>query len=319
MPTRTKKQRQAQKRQQLQEAQRAAQQRKLAARKAWAIGAAIALLALAITAGIVYAATRGGEASSEGGQAPAALPDTPDYHSLLVAPTDANSLVLGTHYGLYRSADGGRTWEEASLAGQDAMNLARAEQGVVWAAGHNVLAKSEDGGQSWQDVRPDGLPGLDVHGFAVDPRDPQTLYAAIAGQGLFRSNDGGLRFGPVSREVGPGVMALAVTPDGRILAGEMQQGLMVSADAGKTWKRTLDAGLMGVAVNPKDPRRILATGPGILLSRNGGKTWVESFPLGAGAGPVAWAPSDPQTAYVVGFDQALYKTTDGGETWKAVT
>jgi photosystem II stability/assembly factor-like uncharacterized protein len=317
MATRTKKQRRAQKRQQFELARAEAQRKAVQRRRAWAAAAATMLLALGV--GIVYAATRGSEASSEASEAPAALPDTPDYHSLLVAPADASSLVLGTHHGLFRSADGGRTWEEASLAGQDAMNLARAKQGVVWAAGHNVLAKSEDGGQNWQDARPDGLPSLDVHGFAVDPRDPRTLYAAIAGQGLFRSNDGGLSFGPISREVGPGVMALAILPDGRILAGEMEQGLMVSADAGRTWQRTLDAGLMGLAVNPKDPRRILATGPGILLSRDGGKTWVQPFPLGAGAGPVAWAPSDPQTAYVVGFDQALYKTTDGGETWKAVT
>jgi photosystem II stability/assembly factor-like uncharacterized protein len=317
MATRTKKKRLAQKRQQLELARAEAQRKAIQRRRAWAAVAATLLLALGL--GIFYAATRGTEASSEASEAPAALPDTPDYHSLLVAPTDASSLVLGTHDGLYRSTDGGKTWEQASLAGQDAMNLAPAEQGVVWAAGHNVLAKSEDGGQNWQDVRPDGLPGLDVHGFAVDPRDARTLYAAVAGQGLFRSNDGGLRFGPVSRDVGPGVMALAVTPDGRILAGEMQRGLMVSADAGKTWKRTLDAGLMGLAVNPKDPRRVLATGPGILLSRTGGKTWSEAFPLGAGAGPVAWAPSEPQTAYVVGFDQALYKTTDGGQTWKAVT
>jgi photosystem II stability/assembly factor-like uncharacterized protein len=317
MATRTKKKRLAQKRQQLEFARAEAQRKAIQRRRAWAAAAATMLLALGV--GIVYVTTRGNEASSEVAQAPAALPDTPDYHSLLVTPSDASSLVLGTHNGLYRSTDGGRTWEQASLAGQDAMNLAPAQQGVVWAAGHNVLAKSEDGGQNWQDVRPDGLPGLDVHGFAVDPRDPRTLYAAIAGQGLFRSSDGGRSFGPISRKVGPGVMALAVTPDGRILAGEMQQGLMVSANDGKTWKRTLEAGLMGLAVNPKDPRRILATGPGILVSRNGGKTWVEAFPLGAGAGPVAWASSDPLTAYVVGLDQVLYKTTDGGETWKAVT
>jgi photosystem II stability/assembly factor-like uncharacterized protein len=317
MTTVTKKQRRAQKREESARARAEAQRKAVQRRRAWAVAAATALLALGV--GIVYVATSGSGASSEGGQSAAALPDTPDYHSLLVGPTDASSLALGTHDGLFQSTDGGRTWEKASLAGQDAMNLARAKQDVVWAAGHNVLARSEDGGQTWQDVRPDGLPGLDVHGFAVDPRDPRTLYAAVAGQGLFRSNDGGLRFGPVSREVGPGVMALAVTPDGRILAGEMEQGLMVSTDAGRTWKRTLDAGLMGLAVNPKTPRRILATGPGILLSRDGGKNWVEPFPLGAGAGPVAWAPSQPKTAYVVGFNQVLYKTTDGGETWKEVT
>jgi photosystem II stability/assembly factor-like uncharacterized protein len=317
MATRTKKKRLAQKRQQLELARAEAQRKAIQRRRAWAAVAATLLLALGV--GVFYAATRGSEENSEASEAPAALPDTPDYHSLLVTPSDASSLVLGTHDGLYRSADGGRTWEQATLAGQDAMNLAHAKQGVVWAAGHDVLAKSKDGGQNWQDVQPEGLPSLDVHGFAVDPSDRRTLYAAIAGQGLFRSSDGGRSFGPISREVGPGVMALAVTPDGRILAGEMQGGLMVSADAGKTWKRTLDAGLMGLAVNPKDPRRILATGPGILLSRNGGRTWTEAFPVGAGAGPVAWAPSEPQTAYVVGFDQALYKTTDGGETWQAAT
>jgi photosystem II stability/assembly factor-like uncharacterized protein len=320
MATRTKKQRRAQKRQQLQKTQRVAQEKKLTERRgALAIAAASVLLALAAMVGILYAATRGSGESSEGGRAPAALPDTPDYHSLLVTPTDANSIALGTHNGIYRSSDGGRTWEAASLAGQDAMNLARATRSVVWAAGHDVLAKSEDGGQTWQDVLPNGLSSFDVHAFAVDPTDPRTLYAAIAGQGLFRSRDGGRSFGPISRKVGSGVMALAVTPNGRILAGEMEAGLMVSADGGKTWKRTLEEGLMGLAVNPKDPRRILATGPGILLSRDGGTTWIESFSVGAGAGPVAWAPSDPKTAYVVGFDQVLYKTTDGGETWKAVT
>jgi photosystem II stability/assembly factor-like uncharacterized protein len=320
MATRTKKQRRAQKRQQLQAAQRPAQRRKLTeGRSAWALATASVLLALATAVAIIYTATRGSDGNREEGPVAAALPDTPDYHSLLVAPTDARSLVLGTHNGLYRSPDGGRTWQEASLAGQDAMNLARATRDVVWAAGHDVLAKSADGGETWEDVLPNGLSSFDVHAFAVDPSDPRTLYAAIAGEGLFRSNDGGRSFGPISREVGPGVMALAVTPNGRILAGEMEAGLMVSADGGKTWKRTLEEGLMGLAVNPKDPRRILATGPGILLSRDGGTTWVESFGLGAGAGPVAWAPSDPKTAYVVGLDQVLYKTTNGGETWKAVT
>jgi photosystem II stability/assembly factor-like uncharacterized protein len=250
---------------------------------------------------------------------PAGLPDTPDYHSLLVAPSDADAVVLGTHDGLYRSADGGRTWNAASLSGQDAMNLARVGQEVVWAAGHNVLAKSEDGGETWQDVRPEGLPGLDVHGFAVDPRDAQTLWAAIAGQGLYRSSDGGRSFSLVSREVGRGVMALAVTPDGRVIAGDMQQGVMVSADAGKSWKRMHEAALMGLAINPDDPRLILATGPGILVSRDGGKTWDEALALADGAGPVAWAPSAPQTAYVVGFDRTLYKTTNGGETWNPVS
>jgi len=198
------------------------------------------------------------------------------------------------------------------------MNLARGRGGVVWAAGHNVLARSLDGGSTWEDVRPSGLEGLDVHGFAVDPHNRDTLYAAIAGQGLFRSSDGGQSFSLVSRDVGPGVMALAVTPDGRLLAGEMQQGLMISADGGRSWQLGLEASLMGLALNPDDPERVLATGPGVLISTDGGDNWRQGLELDYGAGPVAWSPSDPNVAYTVGFDRTLYRTKDGGETWQPV-
>jgi photosystem II stability/assembly factor-like uncharacterized protein len=285
--------------------------------RGWWPWAAVAV-ALALAVAIPTVILTSGSGEERAGTAATGLPNTPDYHSLLVAAKDPEALTLGTHDGLYESSDGGRTWQSTALEGRDAMNLARAEGQFVWAAGHDLLAKSPDGGETWQDVRPDGLPSLDVHGFAVDPRDPKALYAAIAGQGLFRSDDGGERFGPISRRVGPGVMALAVTPDGRILAGDMQQGVFVSADGGRTWKVTLEAALMGLAVNPQRPKLILASGPGILRSTDGGQTWDQVMPLEQGAGPVAWSASEADTAYVVGFDQTLYKTTDGGESWRPV-
>jgi photosystem II stability/assembly factor-like uncharacterized protein len=71
-------------------------------------------------------------------------------------------------------------------------------------------------------------------------------------------------------------------------------------------------------VNPREPQRIVATGPGILLSTTGGRSWKLVLELEAGAGPVAWSPSNARVAYVVGLDRTLYKTTDGGATWRAV-
>jgi photosystem II stability/assembly factor-like uncharacterized protein len=109
-----------------------------------------------------------------------------------------------------------------------------------------------------------------------------------------------------------------VKPDGTILAGDMQQGLLASSDGGQTWKRTLEAGLMGLAVNPADPQLIVATGPGIFRSDDGGTNWTQVMPLDQGAGPVAWAKTDPDVAYVVGFDRTLYRTEDGGQTWQPV-
>ncbi len=290
-------------------------QRRPAARNRRLLAAAAAgLVLLAAAAGFALLRGGGGKPAGPSG----GLPATSDYHSLLVSPDDPQRLLLGTHQGLYGSGDGGRTWTFAELSGRDVMSLARPASSTIWAAGHEVLAQSTDGGATWSDVRPDGLPGLDVHGFAADPENPRLLYAAIAGRGLYRSDDGGQSFFAVSTDVGPDVMALAVTPDGRILAGDMRQGLMESRDGGKTWTPRLRAALMGIAVNPSDPERVLATGPGIALSRDGGRTWKPVLDVPGGAGPVAWAPSDANVAYAVGFDRALYRTADGGTTWSEV-
>ena len=276
----------------------------------YAAGAA-ALAAVALVLTLTVFGRDGGETSTAG------LPHTPDYHALLVSPTDPERLTLGTHNGLYVSSDGGRHWRFAALSGDDAMNLARPTGKTVWLAGHQVFKRSRDGGATWNDVRPSGLPGLDIHGFAVDPRDPSTLYAAIAGQGLYRSTDGGGSFALVSRSVGGSVMALAVMPDGRILAGDMQQGLLASRD-GKRWVQTLRAQLMGLAVNPSNPNRLLGAGAGIALSTDGGRSWRSVLDLPAGAGPVAWSTSNPRLAYAVGFDRVLYRSGDGGESWQPV-
>lgn len=300
--------------------QRAAPQRPSPQRPRWLYGA-VALGVVGLTAAIALVALRGGGSSGAPDgvqQASAGLPNTPDYHSLLVSPSNPRKLVLGTHYGLYGSSDGGRHWRFDALSGDDAMNLARPPGETVWLAGHLVFKKSSDGGRTWSDVRPSGLPSLDIHGFAVDPRNPGTLYAAVAGQGLYRSRDGGRSFSLASKQVGGSVMALAVLPDERVLAGDMQRGLLESRDGGRAWRQRLRVQLMGLAVNPSNPRRILATGQGIALSTDGGLNWRSVLDLREGAGPVSWSPSNPKLAYVVGFDHSLYRSTDGGASWQSV-
>jgi photosystem II stability/assembly factor-like uncharacterized protein len=247
------------------------------------------------------------------------LPQTPDYHSLLVSPTDPRHLVLGTHNGLFQSRDGGMTWRSTGFGRRDAMNLARTPaRSVVWAAGHKVLAKSVDGGKTWQDVSPPGLPYLDVHGFAADPRNASRLYAAIAGSGLYRSTDGGDSFSLLTSEVGGDVFALALTPDGQILAGGPRRGLLSSRDGGQKWTALSGTPVLGLAVNPQLPQRILTTGPIAQLSTDGGRRWRLVLALNEGTGPVAWSPSSPRTAYLVGLDRTLYRSSDGGEHWQPV-
>jgi photosystem II stability/assembly factor-like uncharacterized protein len=283
----------------------------------WPLGTGLLIAAIATGAFLLAR-----DQAQSGGDGPAAarggLPNTADYHSLLVAPGDPERVLLGTHAGLYESSDGGRNWQRVALEGQDAMNLARGEGETIWTAGHNVFAKSTDGGATWTDIRPGGLPSLDIHGFATDPNDSQTLYAAVAGQGLYGSRDAGQSFELVTGEVGGAVMALAVTADGRILAGDMQQGLLASDDSGKTWRSVARQAVMGLAVNPADPNTIVAGGPGILLSTDSGSKWRQMLALEQGAGPIAWSPSDPDIGYAVGFDRMLYRTSDRGQSWQPV-
>ena len=275
---------------------------------------AVTLGAAVVIGGALYLFSDGrSQGTSEG------LPDTPDYHSLIVSPSNSQSVVLGTHDGLWRTQDGGRTWSSYTLPGQDAMNLARGgTDPTIWTAGHDVFAKSEDGGETWTNLRPDTLPSLDLHGFAADPRDPKTVYAAVAGQGLYRSRDAGASFELVSDEVGGAVFGLAVLPDGRILAGDGERGLVESRNGGTTWRELLRVAVIGLALNPEDPKRVLATGPGVYLSTDGGANWKQVVEAAEGVGPVAWAPSDPDTAYAVGFDRTLLKTNNRGESWTAV-
>jgi hypothetical protein len=208
------------------------------------VGAAIVLAAVAAFA----VAPRG----SSGDGKTAGLPNTSDYHSLLVAPADPRQLILGTHQGLFRSTDAGRHWASYRMGGRDAMNLVRPAGGsTVWLAGHNVFARSNDGGQTWKALAPTTLPSLDLHGFTVDPSTPSTLYAAVAGVGLYRSTNGGSSFSEISKEVGGMVMALAVMPSGDILAGDMQRGLLVSHDKGATWKLSLRRSSPGSRSTPR--------------------------------------------------------------------
>jgi photosystem II stability/assembly factor-like uncharacterized protein len=196
------------------------------------------------------------------------------------------------------------------------MSLASAADSTVWASGHEVLALSNDGGETWSSVLPQGLPSLDIHAFAVNPVDPKDLYAAVAGHGLYRSTDGGVRFDLVSSEVGASVVSLVFAGDGSLLASDSERGLVTTEDEGKSWEPLTSTKLLGLAVNPEDPGTVLAAGPGVLLSWDNGRSFKQVLDIAEGAGSVAWAPSDSDVGYALGRDGVLYRTADHGSTWQ---
>ncbi len=135
----------------------------------------------------------------------------------LAMNADGRTLFLGAHTGLFRSDDGGRSWQRIALSGAhqhlDVMAVTpHPEDGTTLYIGtHEAgVLKSTDGGTTWRESN-NKLGGLDVHGLAIDPRQPEKLHAAVRdkGEGLYRSTDAGVRWTRVDDGPGGEVKALA--------------------------------------------------------------------------------------------------------------
>jgi photosystem II stability/assembly factor-like uncharacterized protein len=119
-------------------------------------------------------------------------------------------LFLGAHTGLFRSEDGGKSWQKVAVASMhshlDVMAIAPHPRDLrtIYVSTHEAgVFKTTDGGKSWREVNA-GLGGLDVHGLAIDPSAPDKLHAAVRekGDGLYRTSDGGGKW--VRVDDGPG-------------------------------------------------------------------------------------------------------------------
>jgi hypothetical protein len=188
-----------------------------------------------------------------------------------------NSVSIGN--GIYRSADGGDTWQYMGLPESEritrivvdprASNTVYAcVPGRLWSdSNERGLYKTLDGGKTWSLVLKGTNPSTGCSGLALDPSNPDRVYA-----GLWDFRRKGWTF----RSGGNGPDA----PSG--------SAMWVSDDAGKSWKK-LDAG----------SARGLPAGP-----------W--------GRVEVEVAPSQPNVVYAVieGVRSALYRSEDRGATWE---
>jgi len=141
-----------------------------------------------------------------------------------------------------------------------------------------------------------------ISDIAVDPRDRSVWYVAAASGGLWKTANHGTTFEPIFDQYGSYSMGcITIDPNASNVVwlgtGENQSqrsvsfgdGVYKSTDGGKTWKN------MGLR-NSEHIAKILVD------PRNSNVVYVAS------QGPL-WSP---------GGDRGLFKTTDGGETWKAV-
>jgi photosystem II stability/assembly factor-like uncharacterized protein len=245
--------------------------------------------------------------------------------AIAVAPSDARTLYVGTGQittrydvaagaGMFRSEDGGATWQPAGLEGtrhiaQILVDPHAARTVLVAALGHvfgpnpgRGVYRSEDGGRSWQRTLfvSENTGAVDL---AADPEDPQRVYAAVwqvrfrpwlsyftpdvgPESGIYGSSDGGRTWQRLRGNgwpAGPlGRIGLAATHTARgtrvyaVIDAEKDGGLYRSDDAGATWQRVND-----------DPELI-----------NG--YFARLTPV----------PGDPDTVYAMG--RSIHRCTAGG-------
>jgi photosystem II stability/assembly factor-like uncharacterized protein len=261
-------------------------------------------------------------------------PDGGWFASGLAFDVDGQTLYAGSgHAGVFRSADGGRSWSPASagLPSMDVQSIAvdPVAPGTLYAwfyAKENDVAKSTDGGRSWHPA----AAGLDTYvwSFAIDPHQHRTLYAGTS-NGVYRSFDGGATWKRAGHLPGT-VVALAADPQrkGWIYAGN-ERGVYKSVDGGASWSyRPLGKSRPSIAkllVDPSRPDTVYAgsyRGPiTIYFSRNAGKTW---HPARGGVPPqmqaLAADASRPGTVFAGTYASPdnLYRSDDYGLSWTVV-
>ncbi len=226
-------------------------------------------------------------------------------HETLAAP-DFSDLLRWRNIGPYR---GGRVRAISGVPSQpNVFYMAQVNGGVF---------RSNDYGRTWQPIF-DDQPTGSVGALAVSVSDPNVIYVG-SGEGLHR-------------------------PD--LSVGD---GIYKSTDAGKTWTHLglrEAQQIAQIAVDPRNPDHILVAAPGhpygpneergIFLSTDGGQTFAKTLykDENTGAADVQFDPANPQVAYASlwearegpwenaewnGTNGGIFKSTDGGKTWKPLS
>ena len=181
------------------------------------------------------------------------------------------------------------------------------------------------------------LGGTGAQCVAVDPRDPDVVYAGLREGGVRRTSDGGRTWKDCQLPA-PGVFSLAKSAvDGAVYAGTEPSALFRSDDAGEHWReltallelpsrptwrfppRPWTSHVRWIAPNPHDADLLLVGIElgGLMRSIDGGASWQDHRP-GAqrDVHSLAWHPRADGRAYGAGGGGAAW-SDDAGDTWSA--
>ena len=277
--------------------------------------------------------------------------------SILIDYTNPSVMYIGTGdqdhgdaygIGVYRSTDGGETWEEWN-SGMSNLSVGRllmhpSSHLTIFAATNGGLYRSTSGGANWMRVQ-DG----DFKDVVFKPDDPTVVYAAGNGT-FFRSVNSGLTFTQITSGMPGGARAaIAVTPDNPsyvyviLTNGDSFKGLYRSTDSGQnftvrsTTPNIMSWGCSGgdggqawydldIACDPANSDVIFAGGVNCFKSSNGGTTWnISSHWWGDCSVPSVHADlhvleyNPLNNRIYAGNDGGVYYSPDQGASWVEIT
>lgn len=296
-------------------------------------GATVQALAFAPSdAAIVYAGLAGGgvQRSDDGGLTwrPASFGiSNPVVNALAVDPSNPDTVYAGTQVGFFRSGDGGKHWQTSSpVNGLKVHTIAvdPSHPRVLYVGTAMGIYRSANGGAAWQLLTVGLIPpnkfDFEVVALAIDPVDPQQVYAAHIGvhDGLHKTVDGGRAWVALRRLR---VDALAVDPvhDSTVWAAG-DDGVWRSADGGAKWVKVRVEPAHVLLVDPSDSGRVYAANAqDVQVTTNGGASW-QTLPAGprpGGALALVADPARPGELLAGTTGAGVYRSMDGGESWTA--
>jgi photosystem II stability/assembly factor-like uncharacterized protein len=180
--------------------------------------------------------------------------------------------------------------------------------------------------------------------LAVDPTNPQVMYAGTSGAGVFKSADGGSSWHSINRGLtNLTVYSLAIDPKQptTLYAGTYHNQVYKSQDGGKLWTWSGSgiqdqAVVYSIAIDPMTPTTLYASTRGI--STNGtapwngvvyesidaGLTWIPSLTNVGGIGLQDWVyslainPNAPNQVFAATHENGPFRSDDYGSTWHSI-
>jgi photosystem II stability/assembly factor-like uncharacterized protein len=230
---------------------------------------------------------------------------------------------------------------------KDPNNIYVAAPGPLWSdSKHRGLYKSSDGGKTWDKVLyiNEKAGCADV---SVDPENPEIVYASTwefrrlpyafnsggTGSGLYKSTDGGKTWKELSNGLPPkpfGRIAFALAPSSPknmiAIVESAATGLYISSDGGETWKKQSATNNVEarpfyfsvIQVDPKDPKRVYRPAYVFSYSNDGGYSFADVNNEGGDLHSdmhALWINPNNTNQMYLGTDGGVYFSLDKGVTW----